>query len=123
MEKDALRTEREAPALEALGSKVELHAAPMSQSRAASHLVVNNDVRDAHLAAQSGQPHNQLDGVNVTSDHNQLGLQCVRKCRRWRNSRRYRRCSEVFVRVAWALSAIRPNARIRALISYLVLSF
>ena len=46
----------------------------MGEGRGA-HLVVHDGVGYAHLAAQRGQPHNQLDGVHVGRNHNQLGLQ------------------------------------------------
>ena len=37
-------------------------------------LALHDDVRDLHLAAQSGQPQDELDGVNIVSDDDQLGL-------------------------------------------------
>jgi len=37
-------------------------------------LVVDDGVRDAHLAAEGGEPHDELHGVNVGGDDDELGL-------------------------------------------------
>jgi len=37
-------------------------------------LALDDAVRDAHLAAESGQVHDQLDRVHVVGDHHELGL-------------------------------------------------
>lgn len=37
-------------------------------------LVLDNDVRDAHLAAESGDEDDELDGVNVIGDDDEVGL-------------------------------------------------
>lgn len=37
-------------------------------------LALDNAVGNIHLAAQGGEPHNKLDGVNIVSDDHQLGL-------------------------------------------------
>lgn len=37
-------------------------------------LVLDDDEGHAHASAESGQPHDQLDGVHVVGDDNQLGL-------------------------------------------------
>ena len=39
-----------------------------------SALSLHNGERNAHLAAQGGEPHNQLDGIDVVGDDNELGL-------------------------------------------------
>ena len=36
-------------------------------------LALDDAVRDVHLAAQSGEPHNELDGVDVVGDDHELG--------------------------------------------------
>ena len=37
-------------------------------------LALDDDVRDAHFAAKSREPNNQLDGVDVMSNDDELGL-------------------------------------------------
>jgi hypothetical protein len=37
-------------------------------------LALDNDVRDTHLAAESGQEDDELDGVDVVSDDDEVGL-------------------------------------------------
>jgi hypothetical protein len=37
-------------------------------------LILHNHERDLHLTAESGHPHNEFDGVNVTGDQDKLGL-------------------------------------------------
>jgi hypothetical protein len=37
-------------------------------------LVLDNAVGDAHLAAERGQEDDQLDGIHVVGDQDQLGL-------------------------------------------------
>jgi hypothetical protein len=39
-----------------------------------SGLTLNNDVRDTHLNAQSGQPHDDLNRINVVGNNDQLSL-------------------------------------------------
>ena len=37
-------------------------------------LILDNHERDLHLTAESGHPHNEFDGVDVTGDQDKLGL-------------------------------------------------
>lgn len=41
---------------------------------AQSSLVLDNDVGDAHLAAEGGDEDNELNGVNVVSEDHEAGL-------------------------------------------------
>jgi hypothetical protein len=42
--------------------------------RAETSLALDNDVRDAHLAAESRKEDDELDGVDVVGDDNKRGL-------------------------------------------------
>jgi hypothetical protein len=40
---------------------------------AETSLALHNDVRDAHLAAQSRQPQNEFNGIDIVGDYDELG--------------------------------------------------
>ena len=42
--------------------------------RAEAGLALDDDVRDAHLAAERGEEDNELDGVDIVSDDNERSL-------------------------------------------------
>ena len=44
-------------------------------------LAAHDRVRNAHLVAQSGQPHHQLQGIHVVGNQNQLGLLALHQLR------------------------------------------
>ena len=44
-----------------------------------SGFALDDAVRNAHLAAESGQVHHQLDGINIVGDHDQLSLLLLHK--------------------------------------------
>lgn len=46
---------------------------------AETRLALDDDVRDAELAAEGREPHNELDGVDVVSDGDELGLLLLNK--------------------------------------------
>ena len=43
-------------------------------------LALDNGVRDTHLAAERGEPHNNLDGVDIVGNDNELGLFVLNQC-------------------------------------------
>lgn len=47
---------------------------PCARAPHAARAHLDDAVWHAHLLAQSGQPHHQLDGVHVVGDHHQLSL-------------------------------------------------
>jgi len=51
-----------------------------------SRLSLDDDVRDSHLSAKSGQPNDQLNRVNIVSDDDELGLLLLNGIRDLRKS-------------------------------------
>merc|ERR1719219_1621563 len=43
-------------------------------------LILHNAIRNSHLATQGGEEHHHLDGVDIVSDHHQLGFLLLHKC-------------------------------------------
>jgi hypothetical protein len=48
--------------------------------RAEASLALNDDIRDAHLPAESGEEDDKLDRVNIVGDDNERGLLRLNKC-------------------------------------------
>merc|ERR1719506_1823840 len=55
-------------------SEADGSAVLLANQVAETGLTLDNAVRNVHLAAKGGKPHNQFDGVNIVRDDNQLGL-------------------------------------------------